>query len=69
MSVKDYLKVINIQDLTTGDIIKTIPVNNDRVVNTDLSLFELELLINVLEVLKDEHNVVVKTGYKGQNLL
>lgn len=69
MSVKDYLKIINIQDLTTGSMIRSIPINHDKQITCTLSYYELEILSEVLEILHNEHNVVLKIGYKGESLL
>lgn len=65
MSVKDYLKIINVQDLTTGEIKRSIPLNHDKPVTCVLNYYELEVLSEVLDLLQNEHNVVLKTGYKG----
>lgn len=66
MSIKDYLKIINVQDLTTGDIICSVPINHDRLLTTQLSLYELDLLTNIIDLLQNEHSVCIKTGYKSE---
>lgn len=72
--IKDYNKVINIKDVTTGDIVETIDYSafNFGSINSnckglgfmDLKLGHLYMLQEILFILSQEHDVYIFTGYK-----
>lgn len=65
MSIRDYDKVLNVKDMTTGDIVNVINLSLDDKVTLTISLNELLLLTSIKDLLQNEHSVLVNTGYKS----
>ena len=66
MSIRNYNKVLNVKDMTTGSIVNVISLDLDTMVNLSIPLNELLMLTSVKELLQDEHNVLLTTGYKSE---
>lgn len=69
--IKNYNKMLNFKELTTGEIYKVIPYrDNDNFFNRDflvsVSAFDLRVLDAVNEALENDRNFMVSIGYKAE---
>lgn len=77
MAIRNYNKVINIKDVTTGDIVTSIDFrdfdfgklnqNSNCLGFMDLKIGHLYLLQEIINILNDGHDVYIFTGYKDDN--
>lgn len=66
-SIRDYRKIINVQDATDGQILDVVDYEKflDRNITTTMTLGELLILRRVKDILTNEHDVILKFGYKS----
>lgn len=64
--IRDLRKLINVQNMTNGEIVCTL--DNDYMTDDSgfftLTTGQYHLIKTILKLLKDDHDVLIKIGYK-----